>query len=397
MKKTRKTSSVPGQALGYSLQYTKMTELMSRHDSAEVEFEGLDDVSIRTVDGDIILYQTKSALESNPLTDRAVGLWKSLANWGAIIEKEKLKAEKLKLIFYVSNNVTPGDFSERLHAATTDDYASEVYDHLQRELWGDAPHYKIRSSLGKAVAFEVGRFFEMKRETAVTVIRCFNVEISKKSVYEELSAIVRFVDPRRHDDVINHACAWTKAKVDGLIASKQLAKIACADFQREITAYIRKFNERAILRTFAPESGPSKQERDKLLLSPFVRQLELIELQYEDLMEAISDFYRASIDRTKLGDSGEIHESSIIALDEVLMRSWRNICRQKQLEHSAMSSERTGELVYRSCVIQQHLLENQQPPAHFIPGCYHLLAKELKVGWHPNYEHLMKAETAISA
>ncbi|EOF8283502.1 hypothetical protein ACK2QS_005141 [Salmonella enterica subsp. enterica serovar Tennessee] len=30
------------------------------------------------------------------------------------------------------------------------------------------------------------------------------------------------------------------------------------------------------------------------------------------------------------------------------------------------------------------------PPSHFIPGCYHILADSLAVGWHPNYTTQLK-------
>jgi hypothetical protein len=36
-------------------------------------------------------------------------------------------------------------------------------------------------------------------------------------------------------------------------------------------------------------------------------------------------------------------------------------------------------------------VENLQAPPHFIPGCFHVLADDLKVGWHPDYKKLLAA------
>lgn len=397
MAKPRKSSSVPGQALGFSLQFTKMTELLARPGVGnEVEFEGLDDLSVKTPDGHLTLYQAKSALESNPLSDRSISFWKCLANWADTVAREKITADKLRLVFYVSNPVPPGpwarSFDHARNEAEADAAMTQVYD----ALWGPAPSYPLRNKVAKELAPEAERFFAASELVRRTVVLCFSLEIVKDDIHADLAAVVRFVDPRRHADVVSHACAWTKRRVDGLIAEGKPARIGSDEFQREMVAYIRKFNERAILRTFAP-AGPSQQEAEQLRLKTFVRQLEFLGLDYTDQMEAISDFYRAAIDRTQLGDSGEVHSSSFDNLDSTLTRSWKNIARQQEIMLEGHPDEARGEVVYRECVKQHVLVENLQPLDHFIPGCYHLLADNAKLGWHPRYEQLLKAVTIASA
>ena len=391
MAKARKSSSVPGQALGFSLQFTKMTELLARPGVGnEVEFEGLDDLSVKTTDGHLTLCQAKSALESNPLTDRAVALWKCLANWAETVSREKLTAENLRLIFYVSNPVPTGAWATSFDHARNDSEADKAMAHVRDVLWGPAPRFPLKASVAKELAPEAERFFGASDDVRRTVVRAFTIEVVKIDIHADLATVVQFVDPRRHADVLNHACAWTKRRVDELIAEKKPARISSDEFRREMVAYIRKFNERAILRTFAP-AGPSQQEAEQLKLRTFVRQLEFLNLDYADQLEAISDFYRAAIDRTQLGDSGEIHPSSFDELDSTLTRSWKNISRQQEIALKGRPDEERGEMVYRECVKQRIPVENQQPADHFIPGCYHLLAEDVKLGWHPSYESLLKA------
>lgn len=397
MAKPRKSSSVPGQALGFSLQFTKMTELMARPGAGnEVEFEGLDDLTLKTPDGHLTLYQAKSALESNPLADRSVALWKCLANWADTVSREKLSAEKLKLVFYVSNPVSPGAWARSLDHARTEAEADVALAQVRDGLWGPAPAFSLKGKVAKELAPEADRFFAASDSVRRTVVRSFTVEIVKDDIHADLAAIVRFVDPRRHADVLSHACAWTKRRVDELVAQRKPARISADEFQREMVAYIRKFNERAILRTFAP-AGPSQQEAEQLKLRTFVRQLELLGLDYTEQMEAISDFYRAAIDRTQLGDSGEVHSSSLDDLDATLTRSWKNISRQQEIALKGHPDEARGEMVYRECIKQHVLVENHQPLDHFIPGCYHVLADDVKLGWHPNYQQLLKSAPTAAA
>lgn len=397
MPKPRKTSSIPGQALGISLQYVKMTELLGRaDDDTEVEFEGLDDISLRRPDGSLELYQTKSALESNPVADRSPAMWKCLANWADLVAKHGWSAEKLKLLLFVSNPVSPGLWALELNDATTDVAADAIMAKIRTALWGTAPDYARKTTVATTLAPEVERFFAASNEVRRTVVRAFSVEIVKTDLYSELAFIAKFVDDRRKSDAISHACAWTKARVDGLLGAKQKAVVKGEEFRREMVAYIRKFNERAILRSFAPAS-PTQEETEQLKLRTFVRQLELIAIDYADQLQAISDFHRAAIDRTQLGEAGDVHPTSFDELDDRLSRSWKNISRQKELQHKTLSDEERGELVYRECITQAHLIEDQRPPEHFIPGCYHLLAEDTKLGWHPQFAALLAQTTAAKA
>jgi hypothetical protein len=398
MAKPRKSSSVPGQALGFSLQFVKMTELLvGADDDAEVEFEGLDDVSRKGPGAGAILelYQTKSALASNPIADRSTALWKCLGNWTDLVAKHGLQAENLRLVLFVSNPVAAGEWVNLFHSARNEADADEVVEKVRTALWGSAPDFALKSSVAEGLAPEVERFFGADESVRRTVVRAFSLEVVKQDVYADLAIVAKYVDDRLKTNVIAHACGWTKDRVDHLLAAKQPAVIKGIEFRREMVAYIRKFNERAILRSFAP-AAPSPQETEQLRLKTFVRQLELISVDYADQLQAISDFHRAAIDRTQLGESGDVHPTSFNELDDRLSRSWKNISRQKQLQFKELSAEERGELVYRECISEMHLVEEQRPPEHFVPGCYHLLAEDAKLGWHPEFAKLLAQPTSVA-
>ncbi len=376
-----------------------MTELLARaDDDAEVEFEGLDDISRKSPhpDGVLELYQTKSALESNPVADRSVAMWKSIANWSDTIAKHGLAAKNLKLVLFVSNPVPAGEWAVMLHDATTDGDADGAIAKMRMALWGDAPDFPLKPTVAAGLAPELERFFNADEVVRRAVVRAFSLEVVKADIYSELAAVARFIDDRLKTDVIAHACGWTKECVDQRLAAKQPAVIKGIEFRREMVAYIRKFNERAILRSFAP-AAPTPEETEQLRLRTFVRQLELISVEYADQLQAISDFHRAAIDRTQLGEAGDVHPTSFNELDDRLSRSWKNISRQKQLEFKDLSDEERGELVYRECIAQEQLVEEQRPPEHFVPGCYHLLADDTKLGWHPQFATLLAQTSAAAA
>ncbi len=88
--KTIKSKKVPataaGQALGYSLQFTRLTAmLLDASEGSICSLEVFDDVAEQTTEGNIKLGQSKSALTTNPVSDRAIPLWKTLYNWLEVV------------------------------------------------------------------------------------------------------------------------------------------------------------------------------------------------------------------------------------------------------------------------------------------------------------------------
>lgn len=70
------------QALGYSLQYTRFTAMLLETGEGTIcSLEVLDDIAEQTTAGKTKLGQSKSALTTNPVADRAIPLWKALFNW----------------------------------------------------------------------------------------------------------------------------------------------------------------------------------------------------------------------------------------------------------------------------------------------------------------------------
>jgi hypothetical protein len=113
----QKSKSVAGPALGYFLQETKMTEMLVKANEGElVSLEVLDDLAVESQDGHQTLVQSKSALITNPLSDRAIPFWKTLANWAEALDGG-LDLSKLRLVIYVSNPRT-GKIAEAFHQAS---------------------------------------------------------------------------------------------------------------------------------------------------------------------------------------------------------------------------------------------------------------------------------------
>src|SRR5437867_7619044 len=94
------------QALGYSLQYTRLTVMLLESPvGTACSLEVLDDVEASSPEGQRHLVQSKSALGDNPVSDHAVSLWKSLYNWLQLIERALVDPQQTLFEIYVSREV----------------------------------------------------------------------------------------------------------------------------------------------------------------------------------------------------------------------------------------------------------------------------------------------------
>ena len=88
--------------------------------------------------------------------------------------------------------------------------------------------------------------------------------------------------------------------------------------------------------------------------------------------------------------SGDVHEDSFADLDERLDRTWRNHKLTVDVDAAAKPQVQRGQLLYARCMTYATPVQGMETPPYFIPGCFHRLADDLVVGWHPDYRALLE-------
>src|SRR6218665_332880 len=142
--KNRRTE-VPGQALGYGLQYTRLTQLLLQAPAGSFcSMEYLDDVAQQQTD--------------NPVADRAKSLWKTLSNWATLAKDSDCDLEKTVFEIYVSRPVG-GQLVETFANACTLEEARMAIAQARDVLWGKLPDFALRSAVAKEIAPYIERVF----------------------------------------------------------------------------------------------------------------------------------------------------------------------------------------------------------------------------------------------
>jgi ABC-3C protein len=392
--KTKAPAVAPAQALGYGLQQTRLVyQLLRAAPGTSCSLEVLDDVGEQTANGTAHLTQTKSALAGNPATDRSVELWKTLHNWHELVAAGLADVTKTSFTLYVSKPVR-GNVVDRLSSAKTPAGAKQALDYARLEMWGAAPGFPLRKSLPIDLAKHVNPLLEAPEAPLLSIIQNFTLECGSGSPHTDLLDELRkqFVSSSSLDDLANEACGWVKRNLEMQLEKQAVAVVSRDEFHITMTAFVRKIEHQAILRSFAPP--PTEAEKLAHLPSIFVRQLDLIEIDFDTKLSAISDFLRAGAARAEWSTQGNVHESSFDDLDSQLQRTWRNNKLRAKLNHAAQGPVAEGQALYVECSGHRTRVQNMEPPDYFVPGCFQRLADEKTIGWHPDYvKHLKEKAT----
>lgn len=389
---SRKSAQVPGQYGGYSLQATRFLYRLLHASSGDViSLEVFDDVGVETLDGVKTAEQSKITLNGNPISNRAKDLWKTLSNWIIAIQSGQLESSKTFFEIYVSKKVS-GKIADSFSQAKTDDEAKTALLQARQLLWGDEPLYPEKVKLADTIKDYVNHVFETDENIVCSIIKNFSLTCGSGSPTEDVEDLIKkyFISDANISNVILHSLGWVKRETDILIEHGKPASIKQDDFHKEMTAFVIKVDRQLILESYAPDPT-EKQIKTDLGFRTYVKQLEVIDADYEDKLSAVKDYLLASSDRTAWGDQGLVHESSFDDFEDDLKRTWKNNKRASDLEFRAEEDLLKGKLLYSKCSSHTNKLQGMETPNHFTSGSFHALSDEKIIGWHPNYDKKLES------
>jgi hypothetical protein len=389
MSNPQKSSHVPGQFLGYSLQTTEcLKQLLCAPPNTIVSVEVIDDVGTHSADGSEKFVQTKSATDSNPVSDKSPEWWKAIASWVKIAKSDGLKPNRIfnLHVFAAKNAPLASQFSD----ASNPKSAAIALAAARSELWGDGPKFPFKTGLAASIAVYVNSLLEADESVALYVIERFSLTFGSQSSRNDLRALpaAKFIPEEYLDDVLDKCLGWVKAHIEACIEQHKPAEINTDDFAKEMKAFIKKLSFVQLLQDFA--GNPSAQEIELHGLRKYVTQLKLIDADEEEILGAINSFLRAASNRSAWAERFLVQADSFDDYEAALKAYWSNTKKQQDLDHSGDSCEKRGMRLLLGCLSLRQHLEGQHVPDDFTPGSFHALADDETVGWHPEYKNKLK-------
>lgn len=389
IQKTR--SQAPGQYLGYSLQATRfLAKLLEAEPGWTVSLEVFGDVGVETADGHQLAGEVKSTHGGNPVSDRSVDLWKTFSNWIDAVKRGDLQLEKTSFEIYVSRPKT-GDIVRSFSRANSLEQARSALTEAKNNLWGTAPDFSLKSKVADTIKPYVSNVFETNETLVCGIIDAFSLDCGSGSPHADLKASMgkKFVPPEIIDETLDYALGWVKKQTDILLEQAKPACILVDAFRSDMTSFVRKHDRREILASFAKDPDQEEIETDLKLIT-YVRQLEIIDCNYDEKIKAVTDFLKASVNRTRWGEKGWVVDSSFDEFEDGLVRTWTNLKRKTDIGLSHKDDIEKGQYLYADCSDHKAKLEGLEIPNYFTPGSFHALSDKEVVGWHLDYKDKLK-------
>lgn len=383
-------TEVPGQLFGYTLQYPRAyLRLLEISKDASVCIEEIGDVGILYSDGSKLAEEDKSTIrKGNPVSDKSKNLWKTFYNWINKINSRLLNVETDKFVLYVNHSVDNDSIVKKMNSASRDN-VDEVIDSIQ----------EIKSQTD--VSNENYHFLD-------SILNANNIQLLKKLILSFDLVEDKFADnvyvaikdklindlainTNKADIIINTATGWLQQQIMHKIANGEEITISKVDYLNFIQPVYHKVLTEVLFDYACSKVISKDQVLSTLDNQPnYVKQLELIELEEESILEAINDYYKAEINRDKWNEDGVVTLSDIQNFKDDLISSYKNTKRSNDIIYNNRDEVERGKILYSDCQEKDIKLAQKQTPSRTVQGTYQLLADEKELGWHPNWKNKLK-------
>lgn len=356
-----------------------------RHgDAFDVSIEALDDVAFLTVGGSPTeLLQLKHSLKSKSnLTDASPDLWKTLRIWAAA-HKASTIGSSTRLFLISTATALKGSAAALLRndqrdidaaLAALNATATSSVNKANTQAYGD---WQALTELDRLAILEQIEVID-GAPTITSLDADLTQEVWGFTSKENIPAFLEYLEGWWFPRVVRHLADTTKS-------------ISSA----EIEGQLEKLREEFQRANLPIDEELLKKELDVALAASyqsqvFVRQLELVSASAPRVGIAIRDYFRAYEQRSRWIRQDLILDMELESYESRLCEEWE-LAREQLV--GAAGSENADEVLKKTGLALLTWAENNIFPIRanvtvpFVSrGSFHMLANEMRVGWHPKFK-----------
>ncbi len=379
-----------GQALGYFFQLERSLSWLAKAPADSIiGIETEDDVVVKIADGVSIYEQDKSSVTTHPFLPSKKDLWKTLLIWAEAIENNEITLEN-SYFFLVTNKPKSDSLAGVLSSAKVEVEIEKALALLKEK--GAQTTGKVKELVDKLFKYSdtllSGLIKNISFQSGDTI---YGDGLIKK-LESDLQLDMKATD--QNSSIIRELLGWVFGQVVNAWRNKIPAFIDRNAFHREKINIITNYRQ-SVIDEYIIELGkvPKADERVEWN-NRYVKQLQLIRCTKEDIQTAIHHYLNSVSKRTLLAKQGYLTEKQLEELDRNLKEHWQSISRSRKISHTSLTPENLGQLIYFDTTSYDTTVGNYKLNSHFITkGSYHSLADKLSVGWHPEFDILLKENT----
>ena len=398
MAEARAIHSAAGPAAGYLYQARLALVEALRYayvDSGiEIAVEKFDDVSFEKGGDALELLQTKHHLkQSGELTDRSVDLWKTLGVWADAARADPSLPGRTRFALVTTAHAPADSAASYLRPADAGNRDPAKADFMLARAGGGSRNVVLVKALAAFNALTP----DMRRAlvAAIEIIDGAPLIADLESLIEER---IRMIAPSGKAPLAREQLeGWWWPRICAVLQAETPGTIPVLEVEQKLDD-IRDGFRRDALPLDLEHVDPSQEELDSLDEMRFVRQLRLVSLGGRRLQYAKRDFYRASAQRSQWARRNLLFDGEVGHFEATLIEEWQP--RFEQMCHGLTEGSEETDLREAGHELYGWVETGARFPlrttvSRFLNvGSYHILADNLRVGWHRDYQSLCRDQGA---
>lgn len=354
----------------------------------EIAVEKFDDVSFEKDGSALELLQTKHHLKKcGDLTDRSVDLWKTLRVWAEAVKADPSLPGRTRFALVTTAQTPTGSAASFLRPADTGDRNPARAETLLLKA-GDASQ---NSALAKAVVAFKALTPEMRKAlvAAIDIMDGAPLIADLESLIEEQ---LRMIAPRGKASFARQQLeGWWWPRVCAALQAEVPNTIPVFEVEQKLDD-IRDSLKRDALPLDMEHIDPPQEELDTLDEMRFVRQLQSVGIGGTRLQYAKRDFYRASAQRSQWARQNLLFDGEVGRFERILVEEWQprfaRMCDDLAEGCEEATVREAGRKLYGWVEADARFPLRTTVSRFLNVGSYHILADDLRVGWHRDYQTL---------
>jgi hypothetical protein len=372
-------------ALAESLRYAYVDS------SIEIAIEKLDDVSFEKDGTALELLQTKHHIKkAGDLSDGSVDLWKTLRVWAQAVKDDPSLPGRTRFALVTTAKAPAGSAASFLrtnHARDTENAEALLL------MAGSGSKNK---DLQKAIEAFTGLTSAIRKEL-VNAIEVLDSAPLIADLDAEIEGRLKMIAPRSKVTLAREQLeGWWWPRICAALQTEKPGTIPVFEVEQKLDD-IRDSLKRDSLPLDMEDAEPSHEELSSLDEMRFVRQLQSVGVGNIRLQYAKRDFYRAAAQRSRWSRLSLIFDGEVGRFEKTLIEEWQprfaQMCDGLAPDCNEAALRKAGQALY-GWVETDARFPIQTTVSRFLNvGSYHILADDIRVGWHRDFRSLHADET----
>ena len=357
--------------------------------SVEMSIERFDDVAFEQNGNPVEAIQTKHHLgQIRNLTDSSVDLWKTLRVWSEGVTNGTFDLTEIVLTIVTTATAPSGSIASLLRQDARDEATA-----LQRLV------NVVKTSTNKENASGYDAYCKLSTDQKKALISCIYVYDNAPNIQNVLPQIKNHLilsAPRNQvDNFVSTLEGWWFNTVVRHLMGQDSGTISGHALDTKMDDIRQQFQRDNLPLDFCIAAPPVASDVAKDQRT-FVKQLRIISAHEVTISKAICDHYKSSGQRAQWIRQDLLLLDDVERYDRKLTDEWeRNFARIAEDLGDNPSNEheiKAGRDMYHDLQEKSIYIRSSCTEPVIMRGSYHDLADNMKVGWHPRYNNLLKEE-----